>query len=355
MSADRPSSFEVPAPLLVRLPNWVGDVCMALPALCALEARGLSLHLAGRAWAVDLLGGHPWPVLRLPQGLRAAAAALRPVGASRGLLFTNSLSSAAAFRMAGVAALGYRNEGRSPLLGRAVARTAGHHEVDVFWRLARETVEWLGLPALPPAPPARLGLRIAIAHAEAADAALRAVGLSVRADPDAPARAGADAGGPVDDRFLVLAPLAAGTTGGRSKAWPGFAALSRELAAAGLRTVCCPGPGEEAAARAAAPEAIQLPGLGLGAYAALCARAGLTVANDSGPMHLAAAAGAPVLGVFGPGDPARTRPWGPGARWIGGNGDWPTVEAVASEVMRTWTDPAGWVAPSPLLAPTPFE
>jgi ADP-heptose:LPS heptosyltransferase len=45
-------------------------------------------------------------------------------------------------------------------------------------------------------------------------------------------------------------------------------------------------------------------------FAALAARAALFVGNESGPMHLAAAAGAPVLGLFGPGEPHVFGPWG---------------------------------------------
>jgi heptosyltransferase-2 len=313
--SDPPAHATPPAalPLLVRLPNWGGDLCMALPALSALEARGVALRPAGQRWAADLLAGHGWPVLRLPAGIRAAAGALRPVGARRGLLLTNSLSSAAAFRLAGVAALGHRQDGRSLLLGRGIARPgAGLHEVEVFWRLARETAEWLALPALPGSPPARLGLRLAPAHVAAADDALRGAGI------------GAAPG------FVLIAPLAAGTIGGKSKVWPGFAELARGMAADGIRMVCCPGPGEESAAREAAPDAAHLTGLGLGVYAALCARARLTIANDSGPMHLAAAVDAPVLGVFGPGEPARSGPWGPSARAIGGRGRWPDVKTVAA-------------------------
>lgn len=48
--------------------------------------------------------------------------------------------------------------------------------------------------------------------------------------------------------------------------------------------------------------------LGLGPLIALFQRCGLFVGNDSGPMHLAAAAGAPVVALFGPTDPCR---WGP--------------------------------------------
>ena len=46
------------------------------------------------------------------------------------------------------------------------------------------------------------------------------------------------------------------------------------------------------------------------AAAACLERASLYVGNDSGLMHLAAAAGTPTLGLFGTGNPAIYRPWG---------------------------------------------
>jgi heptosyltransferase-1 len=46
---------------------------------------------------------------------------------------------------------------------------------------------------------------------------------------------------------------------------------------------------------------------------ALLARARCIVAVDSGPLHLAAALGAPVVGLYGPTDPARNGPFVPGA------------------------------------------
>lgn len=45
--------------------------------------------------------------------------------------------------------------------------------------------------------------------------------------------------------------------------------------------------------------------------AAVLQNAALLITNDSGPMHVAAALGTPVLALFGPTDPARTGPYGP--------------------------------------------
>jgi lipopolysaccharide heptosyltransferase I len=44
--------------------------------------------------------------------------------------------------------------------------------------------------------------------------------------------------------------------------------------------------------------------------AALMKKATLVISNDSGPMHLAAAVGTPVIGLFGPTDPRRIGPYG---------------------------------------------
>jgi ADP-heptose:LPS heptosyltransferase len=54
--------------------------------------------------------------------------------------------------------------------------------------------------------------------------------------------------------------------------------------------------------------------LGIGALHALFARAAVCVSNDSGPMHLSAASGAPTLGLFGPETPVMYGPLGPRAK-----------------------------------------
>lgn len=300
--------------IAVRLPNWVGDVCMALPALAHLRAAGFRLHCFGKGWARDLLAGFPDRVEVLPKGRRAASSALRASGAQRGLLFTNSFSSAWTMYWAGLKAVGYRGEFRGWLLNYSPARLRGVHEVESFWNLAMaQTCQDGGWPIsfgespAPDAPPT-LNLVLAQRHRDEAVAALAAAGVT------AP--------------YHVLCPLAVGTVAGMSKQWPSFPLLCRGLIEQGERVVACPGPGEEAACAALLPGATLIPGLGLGAYAAVLAGARKVVANDSGPMHLGVAVGAPTLGIFGVTDPRRTRPWGTNGAVVGDGMGWPTVQAV---------------------------
>lgn len=69
----------------------------------------------------------------------------------------------------------------------------------------------------------------------------------------------------------------------------------------------------------------------LTAYAVL-KRARLFVGNDSGLMHLAAAAGAPTLGLFGPSDERLYGPWGPAARALRGPRSFETIRAADPEL-----------------------
>jgi ADP-heptose:LPS heptosyltransferase len=109
-------------------------------------------------------------------------------------------------------------------------------------------------------------------------------------------------GGPV----IGLGP----TANWSGKVWPAerFTAVFEQLAATqpGARAAIFAGPGEgeramAAAVLAALPGAIDLVGaLTLPEAAACLARCALFIGNDSGLMHLAAAAGTPTLGLFGP-------------------------------------------------------
>jgi ADP-heptose:LPS heptosyltransferase len=77
------------------------------------------------------------------------------------------------------------------------------------------------------------------------------------------------------------------------------------------------GPGEESIAQqvcdAAAPARPVAIRTTIEELMGLLAHARCVIAADSGPLHLAAALGTPVVGLFGPTDPARNGPFVPGA------------------------------------------
>jgi ADP-heptose:LPS heptosyltransferase len=117
------------------------------------------------------------------------------------------------------------------------------------------------------------------------------------------------------ERFTVLAP--GGAAHRPEKRWPvlGFVAVAGHLLAEGSTPVLV-GTTAEAAALAAiaraCPGALDLGGrTSLGQLAALGRRAEAAIGNDTGPMHVLAAVGTPVVALYGPAsDPIRVRPWG---------------------------------------------
>jgi len=63
-------------------------------------------------------------------------------------------------------------------------------------------------------------------------------------------------------------------------------------------------------------EAVLAPKTSIAEGAALMAKAKLVLANDSGPMHIAAAVGTPTLSLHGPTDPALQGPFGDKHAWL---------------------------------------
>lgn len=323
MRADYPPPMHrPPRPLIVRLRNWVGDVTLGVPTLQRLADSGHALQLVGKAWARELLDGYGWPVHALPKTLRErvqqlrelrhAALAVDPDLGRRinAVCFPYSFSSALEFRLAGLRALGHAYEGRSLLLARTAPRPRGVHELEVYWDLGNVL---LGASA---PPPATIGLRVSPAQHEQAAALRRAHGI--------------EAG------CILICPFAGGTWDKHDKTWPAFADfVAQDLPAFGRSVVVCPGPGEEGIAREHFASARLLPNVGLGSYAALLQDAALMVSNDTGPGHMAAAVGTPLISVLGPSDPALWRAWGPNVQVLRGPGTWPDRPAVAQAVART--------------------
>ncbi len=146
------------------------------------------------------------------------------------------------------------------------------------------------------------------------------------------------------ERVAALAP-----GGGRNpgmtlhaKRWPParYAALADRLHEEhGLRVVLAGSTDDAAVAdevrRLARAPVVDLTGKtgGFGALGALFARCALFVGADSGPMHLAAAVGAPVVAIFGPTDPAVYTPFSPCVVALRGPRGESTVEVGVDEAL----------------------
>jgi lipopolysaccharide heptosyltransferase I len=103
-----------------------------------------------------------------------------------------------------------------------------------------------------------------------------------------------------------------------NKRWP--PARFGELAARlrdrfGLRSIVLWGPGEDelgtAVVAASNGAALAAPPTSIADLVQLAREASLFVSGDTGPLHIAAAVGTPIVGIYGPTDPARNGPWSP--------------------------------------------
>ena len=285
--------MDQPQRILVRGPNWTGDLIMATPAFRALRAgfpqAHITVHL--REALRPLLDGAPWfdalrPLgdsARSGLGFAREAAALRAAGRfDLGLCLPDSFSAALLMRAAGVRqVVGYRRGGRRLLLHRAVAPPPGAGRR--MW-IARER-HVLGLLAALGVPARGTHLELFTTSAEEREAAARL--------------------GEADPRPIVL--LAPGASYGPSKLWPAgsFAAVGDALAAAGARVALIGTPAERGLT-ARVGEAMWAPALdlagaiSLGALKAVVRRARLLVCNDAGARHVAVAFGVPSVVLMGP-------------------------------------------------------
>jgi heptosyltransferase-2 len=279
--------------VVVVAPNWLGDCVMALPVLRAIRrARpegGLAV-LARRGVAALFRSEGSADAVLERSGLFGDARRLRAGRFAEAWLLPNSFRSAIAPWLAGIPErIGYDTDRRGRLLTHALPppRPTEHQLRDYDALLqSRGIAPDLEAPRL----------SVAAKALDHAVSALEAAGL---------------------DRDEPLALLAPGAAFGWTKRWPAerYGALGDLLAARGFASAVVIGPGEQrlGAAVAASARAL-LPVLGADLDAlelsALLSCARVVVANDSGPMHLAAAVGVPVAAFFGPTDPGRTAPSG---------------------------------------------
>ena len=282
---------------LVRLPNWVGDTLLALPAIEGLAAvHGEDLILIGRALPLEIVA-HLVPGARrvlLRRGSDrgvsglAAVRALRRLRAEQALLMTPSFSAALMVWAAGIPVrAGWDEQGRGLFLTTRIPRRprGEEHIGREYGTLARAA----GARSFPPRP---------------------------LLPPDEAAAESAE-------HFLSTHPvqplvaLCPGVQYGSAKRWPPehFMALRRRLEGRGIAGLIVGATGERAlgATILADTGGGWINGAGSGNLrhsAELLRRMRVAVCNDTGTMHLAAAVGCPVVALIGPSDPAWTGPQG---------------------------------------------
>jgi len=289
--------------MIIRAPNHLGDLVMALPAIQAGKPDAVVVA-RWLAPLIELAGFKAIPFDATARGFARAVLDLRRAHLTRGVLLTPSFSSALMFRLGGVRARrGTDTDGRTVLLTSVVERALLelNHRATAYWLLVCGD-----LPGERPEP-------------------VLAVPESLRAQ----ARTLMRAHGP-------LIGICAGSNA-PSRTWPAerFAAVTRALAAQGARVVVFGAAGERERTRAVAGDvAIDMGGrTPLPLLAASLAECSVVISNDSGPLHLAAAVGARTVSVWGAGDPSRTGP--PATHTILRDKALPCLECVKNRCPRS--------------------
>ena len=293
--------------VLVRGPNWIGDAVMCEPAIAAL--RGLfpqaELTLLVKPAVAELFKGHPAVqhiLVYEDRGQHAGltgkwrlANALRRGRFDLAILFQNAFEAALLTFLAGIPRrYGYATDGRRLLLSDPIPRPgkqAVAHQVEYYLGMLRP----LGCEEQALSP------RLVLFHEEETAMARRLTESGI---------SGAE----------LLIGLNPGSTYGGAKRWlpERFAETADRLAAQfGAKVLIVGAHGEEALAQAIAgriqAKTIVLSGkTSVRELMAAVKRCAVFITNDTGPMHIAAAFGVPVVAVFGPTDSRTTAPFGAG-------------------------------------------
>jgi heptosyltransferase I len=297
----RPSSFEfrhTPPRVLIIKPSAIGDVVHALPVLNLLRRKWPAAHTAWLVMpvAANLLEGHPQLDEVILFDRRQFSRAWRSPRAMLALLrFTRSLRDRfdLVIDLQGLFRSGW-------LAGRtgAAARIGFANAREFAWafytrRFRIDTIEQHAIDRY-------------LKLAAAVGCETEPVEFVFATTPED--RAYAQTLAPNGAPYAVLMP----GTNWPTKRWPieRFAAMVAPLRARfGLQSLIAGGPGDIELAREI-PGAIDLTGkTTLRQLTALLERADLVIANDSGPMHIAAALGRPLVTAFGPTNPIRTGPY----------------------------------------------
>lgn len=290
------------AHILLWMPNWIGDAVLAIPTVQSLRARYPNARITAlvKPPSNDLLSTHPaintviTPEFTDDDGIldkMQYAMDLKKHQFDLAVVFPNSFRSAFMTRLTGAQVrLGYATEVRNFLLTNPVPATKAsktEYRVDYFFKILSP----LGIKAME----ARYQPFIPKEAYDKTNDHLFRMGIDK------------------DEFLLTMHP----TTSKPERSWHGerFAMLCQRLTKEYRAKIILLGSEkdrpllEEIKRCNPSGKTHILQGLNLQESAAVIEKSRLFIGNDSGMMHIAAMVGTPIVGIFGPGNPATTGPF----------------------------------------------
>jgi lipopolysaccharide heptosyltransferase I len=297
--------------LLVK-PSALGDVVQALPVAATLHRRypNIRLDWLVEEEAAEIVRGHPAVTEVVVSGRRRWLRQLREPARILAALGEMRRFAADLRRRHYDAALDLQG-----LLKSALYIQGTRAPIRVGFAEGREGASWVLTHRVvaPPQPVHAVERYLALAAAVDATAPVREFHIALAPEDTAVARSSL-AGCPRPR--VVLHPAARW----RTKLWEvrRWRELAARLLAEGIGVVLTGSREDEPLAAAITTGLEPMPRslvgrLGLKPLAAVLRDVDLLISVDSGPMHIAAAMGTPVVGLFGPTDPLRTGPIGAGS------------------------------------------
>lgn len=312
MKADKLQMSDVRR-VVVRLPNWVGDAVMAVPALRELRRVLPHAHitLVTRPGAADIFIDADFIDEVFVYDRTGLATLWRHVSEWRrqkfdlALLFQNAFEAALiAFLSRVPTRIGYNAESRGFLLTQSLplpAWKAKRHESFYYLNLVAELEQVLSGKQTEITEP-RFELAVSAPRKQQALTLLREHGARLNAP---------------------LAVLCPGSINSRAKRWPAerYAAVADRLAESGFNVALIGSPAEmdvsNEVSKRARSQPIMLTGKTSVAEAtAIISIADILITNDTGPAHIGAALNIPTLVIFGPTNPLTTYPMSTNAEII---------------------------------------
>lgn len=275
----------MPKRILIIGLNWIGDAIMSMPALQACRAENPDAHIAilVKPYLKPFWEMHAVPdqILTLEK-MGTTISTIRKYGFDTAFILPNSFRSALIPAMAGIRRrIAFKGDHRLLMLTKVVAVVGGHQSNEYYPIMAPHSVDLVKeFPEL-----------------NIPEVAFKRLETKV----------------PNSGTYAVLMP---GAARGASKMWPldHFEQLARTLLdQTDLKLIFAGGAGDapacEALSKTFGNRTLSVAGkTSLQEWAALLKGAAIAVANDSGGMHLAAAVGTPVVGIYGITDPDKTGP-----------------------------------------------